>query len=141
MPDVMERDEIVDIPPERVKFFGTTGKMLLPCPATLARVIEQVPAAQVITTDLLRQRLSDQFGVEGTCPITTQRSLQALANDADSRAAYWRVVNGNGGLIARYPGGVAGHADHLRAEGVPVNMSGKPPKVENFKQRLVQFGS
>ena len=23
-------DVIVDIPPERVKFFGTTGKMLLP---------------------------------------------------------------------------------------------------------------
>ncbi len=39
---IMERDEIVPIPEKRVKFFGTTGKMLLPCPATLAEILNGV---------------------------------------------------------------------------------------------------
>jgi hypothetical protein len=41
----MQADLIVDIPAERIKFFGTTGKMLLPCPATVAALIEQIPPA------------------------------------------------------------------------------------------------
>src|SRR6187549_3583533 len=102
---VMQRDEIVEIPENRVKYFGGHGKMLLPTPATVAAVIEKVPASKLITTDLLRRELTEQFDVQGTCPVTTQRALQALSHD-EHPVAYWRVVNANGGLIARFPGGV-----------------------------------
>jgi hypothetical protein len=135
----MQRDEIVEIPENRVKYFGGHGKMLLPSPATVAAVIERFPESKLITTDLLRQELTDQFGVQGTCPITTQRSLQALSQDEQKPVAYWRVVNANGGLIARFPGGIEGHARHLREEGFTIS-GDAPPKVQNFKDRLVQLG-
>jgi alkylated DNA nucleotide flippase Atl1 len=136
---VMERDEIVDIPENRVKYFGGHGKMLLPTPATVASVIERIPASKLITTDLLRQELGEQFDVEGVCPVTTQRALQALSNDEANPVAYWRVVNANGGLIARFPGGVEGHARHLREEGISISTSSDTPKVQDFKERLVSF--
>ena len=66
----MQKDSIVDIPEERVKFFGTTGKMLLPSAATVAAVIDKIPAYKLLTTSHLRERLTRQFNVEGTCPVT-----------------------------------------------------------------------
>ena len=52
----MLEDVIVEIPQNRVKFFGTTGKMLLPSLSTIAALIKKIPAHKLITTDLLRQR-------------------------------------------------------------------------------------
>ena len=67
----MENDEIVDIKESQIRYFGGPGKMLLPTPATVAAQIRQIPAGRLLTTDLLRKRLADQFGVQGTCPVTT----------------------------------------------------------------------
>ena len=133
----MQADLIVDIPAERVKFFGTTGKMLLPCPATVAALIEQIPTDQLMTTDRLLQQLTAQFDVQGTCPVTTKKAIKALANDPSQKVAYWRVVNKNGGLFANYPGGVEGHAAHLRAAGFTIETSAKSPKVKGFTKSLV----
>ncbi len=137
---VMLEDAIVDIPENRLRYFGGPGKMLLPCPATIATLIEKIPARKLITTELIQNELAEQFGVEGTCPITTQRSLQALAHNSNTNVAYWRVVNKNGGLIARFPGGAAAHADHLRDEGFSIDIQAKVPKVKQFKDSLVRFG-
>ena len=41
-----KEDAIVDIPEDRLRFFGGAGKMLLPGPATVAALIEKVPGAQ-----------------------------------------------------------------------------------------------
>lgn len=137
---IMQEDAIVDIPENRVKFFGTTGKMLLPCPATLAAVIEKVPDDKLITTEALREELSRQFDVEATCPVTTRKSLGALAKDKTQTVAYWRVVNGNGGLMASFPGGAAGHAERLKNAGFGVETDGKAPKVQKPKDVLYRFG-
>jgi hypothetical protein len=130
----------VDIPENRLRYFGGPGKMLLPSPATIAALIEKIPERKLITTELIQTELAEQFGVEGTCPVTTQRSLQALANDSTLKVAYWRVVNKNGGLIARFPGGAAGHAAHLKDEGFSIDTQAKTPKVKQFKDSLVRFG-
>jgi alkylated DNA nucleotide flippase Atl1 len=135
-----QADAIVDIPPNRVKFFGTTGKMLLPSPATVGALIQRIPVRKLITTELLRKELTDQFKVEGTCPVTTQKALQAIAHDSNQNVAYWRVINKNGQLIARFPGGVAGHAALLRKEGFAIDTKGKAPVVKQFRESLVRFG-
>lgn len=133
-------DAIVDIPENRVKFFGGTGKMLLPSPATVAAVIKRVPEKQVITTVMLRQTLTEEFEVEGACPITTQKALQVVATEGED-VPYWRVLNADGGLIARFPGGKAGHAARLRDEGFEIEESGgKVVKVKGFEKRLVPLG-
>jgi alkylated DNA nucleotide flippase Atl1 len=130
-------DAIVDIPKERMSFFGGAGKMLLPGPTTVAALIEKMPEGKLITTTLICQKLAQQFHVRGTCPVTTQKALQAIAHDPDARVAYWRVVKANGGLINRFPGGAEGQAERLRKEGFALDRKGKTPKVTNFRESLV----
>jgi hypothetical protein len=134
-----QEDVIVDIPTERVKFFGGTGKMLLPGPATVAALIKKIPKRKLITTNLLCKELADQFKVRGTCPVTTQKALQAIAHGSSENIAYWRVINSNGGLIARLPGGATGQAALLVKEGFTIDTKGKIPKVKNFRESLVRF--
>ena len=90
-----KEDAIVDIPKDRLRFFGGPGKMLLPGPATVAALIDKVPAHKLITINLLCQKLT--FNVRGKSPVTTQRVLQAVAHDASNEVAYWRVIKADGG--------------------------------------------
>jgi 6-O-methylguanine DNA methyltransferase, DNA binding domain len=136
---IQEKDEIVDIPADRVRYFGTTGKMLLPSPATIANIIKRIPASKLLTTDLLRQHLTEQFNVQGTCPVTTKNSLRALVSAAPEDVAYWRVIRPKGELMSDYPGGVTGHASHLQDEGFSIDTNGKAPKVKDFREKIVHF--
>jgi len=132
-------DQIVDIPAERLKFFGGPGKMLLPSPATLAALIKKIPEHNLVTTNLLCQELTHQFKVQGTCPVTTKQALKTVANDATRKAPYWRVIQANGGLMSSFPGGVEGQATLLQKEGFAMDRKGKAPKVKDFQKNLVQF--
>jgi hypothetical protein len=132
-------DAIVEIPNNRVRFFGGAGKMLLPGPATVAALIKKVPARKLITTTLICQKLTQQFNVRGTCPVTTQKALQTVAHDSTNEVAYWRVIKANGGLITRFPGGAEGQAARLRNEGFTVDKKGKVQKVKNFRERLASL--
>ena len=133
-----QEDIIVDIPPDRVKFFGTTGKMLLPSAATIAALLTQIPPAKLLTTGQLRQKLTEQFNVQGTCPVTTKKALQTIVQDASCSAPYWRVVNQNGSLISAYPGGTARQAVLLQDEGFTI-VAGKTPKVKDFAVSLAHI--
>jgi 6-O-methylguanine DNA methyltransferase, DNA binding domain len=132
-------DCIVDIPKNRLGFFGGPGKMLLPGPATVAALIKKVPARKLITTNLICQKLTQQFDVQGTCPVTTQRALQAVAHHPSNEVPYWRVITANGGLIARFPGGAKGQAKRLRSEGFTFDTKGKAPRLTDFQESLVRL--
>jgi len=131
------KDAVVDIPKERLSFFGGAGKMLLPSPSTVAALIAKVPARRLITTNLLCQKLARQFNVRGTCPVTAQKALLAMAHDAGNDVPYWRVVKANGGLISRFPGGAEAQAERLRKEGFAFDRKGKAPRLTNFRESLV----
>lgn len=133
-----QEDVIVDIPENRRRYFGGPGKMLLPCPATVEALIKKIPEHQLITTKLLEEALTEQFKVQGTCPVTTKKALQTIAHNANTDVAYWRVVNKSGGLIATFPGGVEAQAALLREEGFVIDTTGKAPKVDNFKASLAR---
>jgi hypothetical protein len=106
-----------------------------PSPATVAALIKKIPKRKLITTNLLCKELTDQFKVRGTCPVTAQKALQAIAHGSSKNNAYWRVINTNGGLIARFPDGAA----LLVEEGFTIDTKGKVSKVKNFKESLVRF--
>jgi alkylated DNA nucleotide flippase Atl1 len=135
-----EQDAFKPISPAQYGFFGGPGTMLLPSPQTVAALLKTVPARKVITTDRLRQALAAQAGVRGACPVTTRRALQTLANDPKSNVPYWRVINQNGQLIDRFPGGAAAQAERLAAEGFEIDTSGPKPKLKGFKARLAGPG-
>ena len=136
----LQEDAIVDIPENRLRYFGGPGKMLLPCPATVEALIKKIPEHQIITTKLIEQVLTEQFNVQGTCPVTTKLALRAVANDSSRNVAYWRVVRKNGELMAQFPGGVEAQAALLREEGFTIDTTGKVPRVDNFKEHLIRFG-
>ncbi len=135
----LQEDAIVDIAPAQVGYFGGPGKMLLPSPATVAALIERIPEHKLLTTDRLRKQLADQFNVQGTCPVTTKKALQVIANGANQHVPYWRVIKQNGELNAIFPGGIEGQAALLQQEGFTIDTNGKAPKVKQFKASLVRF--
>jgi hypothetical protein len=139
--DPLSEDTIVDIAKDRERSLGTSGKMLLPCPATVEALLKQVPEDKLITIDLIRQKLADQFNVQTTCPFNTKLCLRAIANDSNKSVAYWRVVRGNGELIDYFPGGVAGHAALLIKQGFVIGYDSKIPKVKHLRENLVQFSN
>jgi alkylated DNA nucleotide flippase Atl1 len=134
-----QKDLIVDIPKERIKFFGGAGKMLLPSPATVAALIKKIPEHKLATTHLLCKELTHQFKVQGTCPVTTRKALENIAHDSSEKVAYWRVINANGGLFGRFPGGIENQAAQLRKEGFALEGKGKVLKVKNFRENLAHL--
>ena len=49
------------------------------------------------------------------------RIVGGVAHFGDPELPWQRVVNKSGGLASGYPGGRAGHAEHLRAEGFEID--------------------
>jgi len=127
-------DLIVDRSPEREKFFGTSGKMLIPSPSTVAGLLRELPPDRLITTDRMRAILAARFNVQATCPPSTLKSLQSVA--ANGEADYWRVIKKNGDLIAALPGGVDNQAKLLINAGFDIDRSRKTPRVSGFDTRL-----
>lgn len=132
-----QEDVIVEISEQRKKFFGCSGKMLVPSQATVAAQITKIPEHKLVTADLLQRELADQFNVQVTCPVTTRKALQAIAKDSSKQVPYWRVLKKNGELFALFPGGVEGHAARLRKEGFSIDTLGKVARVHNFREDLV----
>jgi alkylated DNA nucleotide flippase Atl1 len=135
----LQEDVIVDISKAREKFFGCSGKMLLPSRKTVQALLEQIPQHQLATTEWIQRTLAAQFNVEVTCPVATRKALQAIAKDSSGNLAFWRVVKKNGELMAIYPGGVAVQAEQLTQQGFEIDSTAKKPKVLNLKANLVDL--
>jgi alkylated DNA nucleotide flippase Atl1 len=129
-------DSIVVIEPERETFFGGPGRMLKPSLQTVAALVSSIPAGKLMTTISLREVLSRDFHVQGTCPTTTRSALIALSEDMLSDQPYWRVVNASGGLLAFFPGGRPAQAKKLEAEGVRIEARSKTIGVANLAGHL-----
>jgi alkylated DNA nucleotide flippase Atl1 len=134
-------DTIVDISPERERFFGCSGRMLKPSLATVEALVKQIPAGQLITTDALRTELARRFQVEVTCPSDTQKALRALAANTSGSTAFWRVVKKNGEFMSIFPGGIQAQMARLKAEGLEMDTTRKAPRVKNLAQNVFQFDS
>jgi hypothetical protein len=135
----LHQDMIVDISKAREKFFGCSGKMLLPSRTTVQALLQSIPQHQLATTELIQRTLAAQFGAQVTCPVTLKKALQAIAKDSSGSLAFWRVVKKNGELMAIFPGGVAVQAQHLTQQGFEIDFTAKKPKITNLKSNLVDF--
>ena len=131
-------DPIVEISPAREKFFGCSGRMLLPSRATVETFVLAIPAGQLATTDMLRKAMGAHFQVEAVCPVTTKKALQAIARDVKTRSPFWRVIKGSGEVMSLFPGSAAAQAARLAAEGFVIAAGKILPRVEDFRCLLVQ---
>ena len=134
-----QEDFVVDISDTLQRFFGCGGKMLKPSNTTVSALLNEIPRARLITTDVLRKVLAHRHGVQVACPFDTKRALEAVARDPSRDGPYWRVVKRNGALIDWFPGGVARQADLLREEGFTIDTEASSPRVKGFRRSLVEL--
>ena len=126
----MQEDMIVDIPENRIKFFGTSGKMLLPCSKTVATTISKIPEGKLMTSEQLRKTLTEQFQVQGTCPVTMKKALQAVVKE--SNHPYWRIIKANGETLSYMPDA----KEKLEKEGFEIEARDEKIRIQSFKQHL-----
>jgi hypothetical protein len=77
--DALLRDELVEIPKNRERQFGCSGKMLKPSRKSVEALVREIPRGEIATIALVRQALGDKHGAQTTCPFLTKRALQAIA--------------------------------------------------------------
>ena len=127
---------VVPIPARMVKRYGE-GKMLIPTGAEVDAAIRKVRTGRVITTKDLAAQLAADHGVEAACPMVTGiyvwlSAEVAAEEEREGRKGvtpYWRVVQSDGSLMKKLPGGPEEQARRLKAEGQRI-LPGRKPRVE-----------
>jgi alkylated DNA nucleotide flippase Atl1 len=117
------------------RFGGRT--VLVPHPRDVEAVIRAVRRGRVITVGEIRRFLAGKFQTEATCPITTGIFIRISAEAAEEEARagktritpYWRVVQNDGSLNPKFPGGITAQAERLRDEGHAIDTGRKIPRV------------
>lgn len=140
--------KIVAIPPRMQARFGK-GKMVIPKPLDVDALIRRVPRGKIATVLQLREELAKRSRVDVACPLCTGIfvRISAEAAEEERRAGkkavtpYWRVINSEGRLNPKFPGGTARQRRMLSAEGHKIlRATGKKaPAVERFEEALVRF--
>ena len=132
----LRSDVLVDIPKHLATRFGESGKMLKPSRASIEALVEKVPRGRVLTVSLLRKVLAESHNAQVTCPFLTKRALMAIAEDAEAKAPFWRVVMASGEMIAAYPGGQKAQAKRLRSDGLTIISKAGKSRIANLGQSL-----
>ena len=123
-----------------------TGTVVIPAPVEVDEVMRRVPTGKLVTINQIREYLARKHGATIGCPITTGIFCHIAARAAEEEEArgekdvtpYWRTLKVGGALNEKYPGGVKGQAERLRAEGHTIELArdGKPKRVKDFEQVL-----
>lgn len=95
------------------------GTMLIPAPSEVDEMMRLVRKGQIITIDLIRQRLAEKHQTDVTCPITTGIFARIGAHAADKAeqdghrriTPCWRTLKSGYELNPKDPGGI----DNLKA--------------------------
>jgi alkylated DNA nucleotide flippase Atl1 len=121
-----------------------TGTFVIPAPREVDALMKQVPKGRIVTINELRAALATRHKVNFACPITTGIFSWIAAHaaaEADMAGAkritpFWRTLKTGGEVNPKYPGGVAGVAKRLRAEGHKIFQKGKRALVVDYEKKL-----
>jgi len=137
--EAVQEIKVVDDPRGR-------GRMLIPRPLDVDKLMRTIQQGKVATADQIRGRLAEDHRADLTCPLCTgifiRISAEAAEEDLREGKAeitpYWRVLKANGSLNEKLPGGIESQAARLRKEGhgIEPGKGKKPPKVKGFRNSL-----
>src|SRR5215472_4054299 len=130
---------------EMSKRWGT-GKMVIPAPSEVDRLMRKVPKGRIVTINDLRTALAANHKADFACPMTTgifswiaaHAAAEAEAHGAKRVTPYWRTLKNGGELNGKYPGGIELLARRLRAEGHRLARKGKRMLVVDYQKALVK---
>lgn len=116
------------------------GKMLIASPLWVEDYIKSIPVGEIRTMLDLRTGLAQKAGADYTCPMTTGILLRIVAeasnyemqNNMPVTAPWWRVVNNDGSLNPKLPGGGDLQLQLLLAEGrrIAAGLKSKKTRME-----------
>ncbi len=120
------------------------GTFVIPAPREVDALMKQVPKGRVVTINVLRAALAKKHKTDFACPITTgifswiaaYAAAEAEAAGARRITPYWRTLKTDGEVNPKYPGGVAGIARRLRAEGHRIITKGKHRFVADHENAI-----
>ena len=128
---------------------GKICKILIPKPLDVDVIIRKIPKGELVTDLQIREKLAKDNGADATCSKVTGIFLRIAAEAAEEErqngkttiTPYWRVINKEGYLKPKFPGGVKAQTVHLREEGHKILQAPgkKPPKVKDFEKYLVKL--
>ncbi len=130
--------KIVEVPEKWKKIYGE-GKMVIPAPKEVMKIMEKIPKGKVITVKEIREILAKKHGVNIACPLTTGIFIWIVANMAEEEKKnipYWRTLKSNGQLNEKYPGGVDKQREKLEEEGHKIVKKGKKYVVVDYEKKL-----
>lgn len=124
------------------------GTILIPRPIDVDALMQKIPKGKLVIPIQLRQKLAEKYETDVTCAMTTgifirivsEAAEEDLRNGKKKITPYWRVVNNDGSLRAKTPGGMEHQKELLEQEGhtiIPVNTK-KRFIVQDFEKCLVK---
>lgn len=121
-----------------------TGPMVIPAPREVDALMRKVPKGRLVTINELRAALAKKHKVGFACPITTgifswiaaHAAAEAETEGTKRITPYWRTLKTGGEANPNYPGGPAGLAKRLRAEGHKLVCKGKRLLVADYENKL-----
>jgi len=137
--------KLVPVPEGLAKRLGG-GLMLIPTALEIDAMVRKIPRGQVSSISQIRRRLAQWHNADVTCPLVTGIFLRIVAEAAaEDRTAgkhditpYWRVVREDGGLSAKFPGGIEAQTRLLTEEGHRV-VNGKLQSSAHRNQLAVKL--
>ncbi len=129
-------EKIHKITPEWEEKLGK-GKILIPAPKDIEKLINQTKKGDLITIEIIRMHLAIEKGVQLTAATPTSIYLKkiALASEEEKLqnkkeiTPYWRVLKSGGLLNEKFPGGLEQQQELLKKEGHKFELYGKRKKV------------
>ncbi len=124
------------------------GKILIPNAKDIERLINKTKRGELLTTDIIREILAKEKGVQVTAAIPTGVYLKYVALAAEEEMAvksnvtpYWRVLKADGSINVKLSGGATTLVKRLESEGhkVEPGKGKKPPKIKDFMAHLVRW--
>lgn len=125
------------------------GKMLIPRPSDLEALIKKIRKGKLAMKSELRRKLSSDFNVDVTCPITagiflriiSEAAEEELENGKKNVTPYWRVINDDGSMNVKYPGLEKRQMEFLIDEGhkFEKSVNKKFHVVKDFEKKVTSF--
>jgi len=122
-------------------------EIVLVNPREVEALMQLVPEGKLTTLIEICKKIAEQYHVKGCCTLTAGIFTMTAANAAEEMKAqgkpndlpYWRTLKSNGELNPKFPGGIEGHAAHLKKEGFTILHKGKRAFVSDYAKHLFSF--